>query len=156
MATRSVVARLTDTGEIEGRYVHWDGYPAHMMNALYELVRRDGYETVTRVLLDEHDGWSFINPFQDEEETLGHVEVLKYWGKYYTDTPNEPFITTFSEAKDCGAEYVYVLVANGTDPVEVRCYDPYDSTTFTQPKESVKVLCEHDYDSYCANCGLDS
>lgn len=152
MATRSVVARLTESG-IEGRYVHWDGYPIHMMTALYELIRRDGYETVTRILLDEHDGWSSINPFQeDDEETLGHVETLEYWGKYYTDTPNEPFFTTLSEAYDAWAEYVYIIVAEGEQPVEIRCYrqDTED------PIQVVQVLCDHEYDSYCANCGVDS
>lgn len=159
MGTRSVVARLTDTAELEGRYVHWDGYPAHMMNVLHEFIRRDGYETTCRVLLDEHTGWSSLNPFQeDDEETFGdHISVKKYWGKYYNDTPNEVFIRTFTEAEECGAEYVYIIVAVENEPVEILCYDLYDNnTTSLQPTARIQVLCNHEYDSYCANCGVDA
>jgi hypothetical protein len=156
MATRSVVARQLENGELEGRYVHWDGYPTHMMGVLSEFIRRDGYETTCRVLLDEHNGWSFLSPFQQEDDdTFGnHIEIKEYWGKYYTDTPNEPFIKTFEEAIECYAEYIYVIVAKENDPVEIHCYSLDYGTV--EPKIIEKVLCNHEYDSYCANCGVDA
>jgi hypothetical protein len=156
MATRSVVARHSENGELEGRYVHWDGYPTHMMGVLSEFIRRDGYETTCRVLLDEHNGWSFLSPFQQEDDdTFGdHIETKEHWGKYYTDTPNDPFIKTFEEAIACYAEYIYVIVAKENDPVEIHCYSLDYGTV--EPKIIEKVLCNHEYDSYCANCGVDA
>lgn len=155
MGTRSVVARQSENGELEARYVHWDGYPSHMMGVLSEFIRRDGYETTCRVLLDEHNGWSFLSPFQQEDdETFGdHIATKEYWGKYYTDTPDDPFIKTFEEAMGCGAEYLYMLVAEDNNPVEIHCYNIMDGIT---PVSVEKVLCNHEYDSYCANCGVDA
>lgn len=155
MGTRSVVARHITNGEFDGRYVHWDGYPSHMLRALYEFIRRDGYETTCRVLIDEHTGWSVLDPFQSEDdETHGdHIVTEQYWGKYYNDTPDEPFIKTFDEAIGCGAEYIYIIVANDNDPVEIHCYNITDGIT---PVAIEKVLCDHEYDSYCANCGVNA
>lgn len=155
MGTRSVVARHVADGEFDGRYVHWDGYPAHMMNVLHEFIRRDGYETTCRVLLDEHFGWSSLNPFQQEgEETFGsHIVSKEYWGNYYNDTPDEPFIKTVDEAMKCGAEYLYILVAKDNDPVEIHGYTLFDGIT---PIDVKQVLCDHEYDSYCGNCGVDA
>ena len=60
MATRSIVAEVTPTGW-RGRYCHWDGHPATKVDQLLLLVARDGVETVTRTLVQDHYSWSVIH-----------------------------------------------------------------------------------------------
>jgi hypothetical protein len=61
MGTRSVVAIPTDNG-FKGKYVHWDGYPTAMAKNLHALVAQHGVEAVRCAVVDEHGGWSSIDP----------------------------------------------------------------------------------------------
>lgn len=130
MGTRSVIARYNIDGKWEGRYVHWDGYPTSMMPALSEIIARDGFAAASKVLIDEHFGWSSINPNMTlEEQTEGHIVPLPGYGRYYTDSDNDPFIMTWEEIKGCGAEYFYIIT-----PYEIECYDSYGvDPEHTQP-----------------------
>jgi hypothetical protein len=149
MGTRSVIARWNIDGEWEGRYVHWDGYPTSMMPLLEEIIARDGFATASRVLIDEHFGWSSINPdMAPKEQTEGHIVPLPGYGSYYTDSDNDPFIMKWAEVKECGAEYFYIIT-----PDEITCYDSYGvAPEYTQPIEQQCI--GHVYDSYCGRCGL--
>ena len=119
MGTRSVIARYTPDGRWEGRYTHWDGYPSNMIPALAEIIARDSFATAERVLIDEHFGWSSINPAMTlEEQTESHIVPLAGYGRYYNDQDGESFITEWSEVKDCGAEYFYIMT-----PWEIACYE---------------------------------
>ena len=155
MGTRSVVGYATPTG-FKGVYVHWDGYPEHMVPMLYELLRRDGYEHVCKVLVDEHpNGWSLINAFQEDEEPdkwAPHIHVLKYWGRFYQEDIVDRFFETLSEARESMCEYAYIISANDGEPVTIHPYDLMDSLNTI---DKVEVLCDHEYDSYCANCGVN-
>lgn len=119
MGTRSVVARYSLDGRWEGRYVHWDGYPSAMIPALEEIIARDGFAAAERVLIDEHFGWSTINPGMTlDQQTEFHIVPLQGYGRYYNDQDGETFITDWADVKDCGAEYFYIMT-----PWEIECYD---------------------------------
>lgn len=47
MATRSVVGYKNEQGQFRGTYVHWDGYPSHMLPSLSERLRLEGYKVLT-------------------------------------------------------------------------------------------------------------
>ena len=157
MGTRSAVFRQTENG-LEGCYVHWDGYPEHMVGALYELLRRDGYETVCRTLIDEApNGWSSINPFQEDEPVdamAPHIIAKKYWGRYYKEDIADRPMSSLTEARDSMCEYAYILVGSDADYVSIEAYDLYEN--MEEPMTCTKVLCDHEYDSYCPNCGLSA
>lgn len=59
MGTRSVIA-ATPADAARGRYVHWDGYPTGVGQALLNIVRRDGLDKAREVLTREHFGWSSV------------------------------------------------------------------------------------------------
>ena len=155
MGTRSVVGYKTPTG-FKGVYVHWDGYPEHMMTALYELLRRDGYEHVCRVLVEEHpNGWSSIDPFEEEEDPdkwASHIRPLKYWGRFYQEDIVDHYFYDLEEARESWCEYAYIISANDGEPVTIH---PYDLMNAFNTIDKVEVLCDHAYDSYCANCGVN-
>jgi hypothetical protein len=65
MATRSIIARATGNGKWEGRYHHWDGYPAGVGAQLFQAYNghfnRD-VRAMLQLLIDDHPaGWSNIN-----------------------------------------------------------------------------------------------
>ena len=150
MGTRSVIARYNIDGKWEGRYVHWDGYPTSMMPALEEIIARDGFATASRVLIDEHFGWSSIAPGMTlEEQTESHIVPLPGYGRYYNDSDNDPFIMTWAEVKECGAEYFYIITSD-----EITCYDVYG----VEPEHTLPIEQQcigHVYDSYCGRCSVE-
>ena len=150
MGTRSVIARYNIAGQWEGRYVHWDGYPTSMMPALEEVIARDGFATASRILIDEHFGWSSIAPGMTlEEQTEIHIVPLPGYGRYYTDSDNDPFIMTWAEVKECGAEYFYIITSD-----EIACYDVYG----VEPEHTLPIEQQcigHVYDSYCGRCSVE-
>ena len=111
MSTRSCVARRTDDGGWEGRYVHFDGDPGWRMPALLDLIDRDGVDRVLQVVIDEHpNGWSALTA---EDETLGkfhspdRFEVVPGYGIAYLD--GEPSMITSKDTPDCFIEWVYIV-----------------------------------------------
>lgn len=87
MGTRSVVA----TGTVEdwkGRYVHWDGYPTGVGQALRSILIRDGFEVATQTILRDHYGWSSLDAQYGEElpEFLsdGRFVRVEGYGTAYT------------------------------------------------------------------------
>ena len=73
MATRCIIAEPHGDGW-RGRYSHWDGYPSAKLPELFALVKRDGVETVRKVLLHDNYSWSSIDPdcVQDGAERDTH------------------------------------------------------------------------------------
>lgn len=70
MGTRSIIAKqMGDTWQ--GRYAHWDGYPAHMAGSLFHIVNRDGVQVAINNLIEENFYWSSINEFMTTEDELG-------------------------------------------------------------------------------------
>lgn len=89
MSTYAAVARPLDNG-FEGRYVHSDGSPRYLGVVLVWLVVLHGVDDVRRVLIDEHYGWSLLDPYRSatDENSLGERAVnVPGWGLAYTDTP---------------------------------------------------------------------
>lgn len=65
MSTRAVIARPSGDG-FEGRYHHFDGYPAGLGRTLWRLARHeegpfDNLPAMMHTLLDAHYHWSTIN-----------------------------------------------------------------------------------------------
>lgn len=63
MSTHSTIARPDGDSWI-GSYHHWDGYPSGVGATLWKLYHehfKGDIETMRRVLVDEHKGWSTIN-----------------------------------------------------------------------------------------------
>ena len=115
MSTRSVIATGT-ADNWKGRYVHWDGYPTAVGRAVQEIMRRDGYAKATKVLLNDHYGWSSVDgqiggevpeSLQDER----FVQVSGYGVAYREDhgesNPDEWF--TSDSANPLWIEWVYIL-----------------------------------------------
>ena len=106
MATRSVVGRTIGNEDIWiGKYVHWDGYPSHMVPTLIEIVLRHNLNDVVSRLVFESKGWSFISAEKPNWLTEDDDYMVGY-GVPYTD--HEMWITW--EDKDaCSTEYAYIF-----------------------------------------------
>ena len=91
MGTRSVVAVPTAGGGWKGRYVHWDGYPAGVGDAVRAIVERDGVETAVDTLVVTNYGWSSVAAETREDEDLsagmsdGRFKVVPGYGVAYTE-----------------------------------------------------------------------
>lgn len=106
MATRSVVGRTIGKEDIWiGKYVHWDGYPSHMVPTLIELVLRHNLNDVVSRLVFEHKGWSFINTEKPNWLKEEDDYVMGY-GIPYTD--QEMWIT-WEDEDAWGTEYAYIF-----------------------------------------------
>jgi len=69
MGTRSIIAKqMGDTWQ--GRYAHWDGYPAHMAGSIFHIVERDGLQKAIKNLIEENSYWSSVNEFMPEDAPL--------------------------------------------------------------------------------------
>lgn len=121
MSTRSIVGRYTMTDPTnpkawEGVYVHWDGYPSHMGEALATIVARDGYQLAGDTILG--GSWSAIDAQRTEnewEELRGKNQfvIVDGYGIRYQDE-TAPFIYTHDNLdalSDSWAEYVYIINA---------------------------------------------
>jgi hypothetical protein len=88
MGTCSVIAATTADTE-RGRYVHWDGYPTGVGQAILDIVRRDGLDKARTVLTAEHFGWSSVtgdDPESDFNREPTRFEVVPGYGIAYTHT----------------------------------------------------------------------
>lgn len=112
MATRSIIAEVTNTGW-RGRYCHWDGHPATKINQLLLLVARDGLHTVKQTIIHEHYSWSSINPFQTDDEDR-QFEFVPGYGYAHNDLrPDQQHLFTESDTDFAWAEYLYVFGGSG-------------------------------------------
>jgi hypothetical protein len=127
MGTRSVIAIETETG-FKGRYVHWDGYPEHMVPEYFRLLKEKGYERCVDVLINWNAGWSNITskPTLDPTTSDGRFKVVSNYGVAYT-TKKMNFMgdpeyqqASFSqwvtsEDTESWCEWAYVLKPYGLD-----------------------------------------
>lgn len=119
MGTRSVIARQEGDG-FKGRYCHWDGYPSHMVPALWNVVAQTFASDVNaalRVLIEDNYGWLSIDERASANEPLrvglndGRFRQVEGVGIAYTteqgqSSPDE-WIT--HDGGDWGTEYAYAL-----------------------------------------------
>ena len=95
--TRSQVGKITKRGKIESVYMHYDGYPDHMLPTI-----KKGYKDVKNVnLLLRNGGGSGLEADPNKINFYGDKQVMK------GDAKNiETYIK--SASYDGGAEYVYL------------------------------------------------
>lgn len=113
MGTRSVVG-IPYGDAWRGRYVHWDGYPAHMAPILTDMVRRDGLSKVILTLLESFHGWSSLSATQVDESgepdfDSDYFVSVERFGTAYKDEPDE-WHTPDTKA---WTEWAYVLTPAG-------------------------------------------
>ena len=122
MATRGIIARRTADGW-EGRYHHWDSYPAGLGKALYDRYQQlKSIKAMTKQLIDDHPaGWSTI-VCCDWSHEPGFIENSRDWlGTTAKDRPqcychgdrHEPEQLMTSDDTDTWCEYCYVLYSAG-------------------------------------------
>jgi len=105
MATRCIIAEPYGDGW-RGRYSHWDGYPDAKVPQLLTLVKRDGVETVRKVLLHDNYSWSAIDP--DCVLDTGNKVVAGY-GVAHNDLDDVPEFFTQSDTDFAWTEFLYIL-----------------------------------------------
>lgn len=135
MATRSIVAEVTPTGW-RGRYCHWDGHPATKVDQLLLLVARDGVETVTRTLIQDHYSWSVIDPF-----TIYETDAVGKWVEGYGWAHNDieedeaaKYTFTHEDTDFAWTEYLYVFGEKGLQVWTAEKNG--DANTWTTDKDS--------------------
>lgn len=119
MSTHACVAK-PDGEAIDGRYVHFDGYPSGLGVTLIEgLERFDGdlVAMTTKLIDNERVGWSVLAGIDLTEEPT--------WRDYSEEPSNSPLsysargetneliITSVQHAADCGCDWLYVLRPEG-------------------------------------------
>jgi hypothetical protein len=116
VSTRSVIARPI-LESWEGRYCHYDGYPAHQGRVLHEAVTghfAGDVEAARHYLIDQHPtGWSFLGG--DFTKPAGFMEAPGRFDEGRNqcychgdrDDPPAPLITEGAAAEF--ADYGYVL-----------------------------------------------
>lgn len=119
MSTHACVAK-PDGEAIDGRYVHFDGYPSGLGVTLIEgLERFDGdlVAMTTKLIDNERVGWSVLagSDLTEEPAWQGITEEprrnpLSYSARGETD---ELIITSVQHAADCGCDWLYVLRPEG-------------------------------------------
>lgn len=108
----------------QGRYVHYDGYPEHMLGvaanpetdpptparkgALVEIIARDGAEGIATLLAH---AWSYLDAEAgDRPQERDDITILPGYGGYYTDEDRDGWNGT----DDDGAlDYSYTLHIDG-------------------------------------------
>lgn len=107
MSTNSVVAEATPNG-FKGRYIHWDGYPEGVGQAIATIVRRDGFAEAVKTLVHAHHGWSSVNGEQTQiadRDAKRFTPVPGYGMAYTDDEQPDEWITSSGHA----LEYAYVI-----------------------------------------------
>ena len=115
MATRSCVAVPQGDGWA-GRYVHWDGYPEHMIPTLLDLIERKGLDRVIDVLINWNYGWSSLG-------AAGQIDVDRYaddrftvvsdYGVAYSRSEQDNHWITDQNSEPLWHEFVYILGPKG-------------------------------------------
>lgn len=84
MSTRSVVGYERENGTVEGTYVHWDGYPEHMIPALTKRFEEIGFEGMKNWIDKGVEGQGFSSvldekPYDDGNEAwLQPIDAQEY------------------------------------------------------------------------------
>ncbi|NBO53329.1 MAG: hypothetical protein EBU84_01785 [Actinobacteria bacterium] len=127
MSTRSIIAKQHGDTWI-GRYAHWDGYPSHQGASIWQIVQRDGYETATRVLVDDNFYWSQLDPWRSADTNLNmgmddgrFVNVAGYGVAGTTEQAQPDEWYSPENYKESWCEYVYVISKAGL--LVIRIYD---------------------------------
>lgn len=109
MATRCIIAEPYGDGW-RGRYSHWDGYPSAKLPELFALVKRDGVETVRKVLLHDNYSWSSIDPDKVASPIGGdYWRVVAGYGEAHDDLDEPSDFFTQSDTDFAWAEFLYIL-----------------------------------------------
>lgn len=116
MATRGIIARKTDYG-FRGVYHHWDSYLSGLGATLFNLYNdhfKKDIMQMLQALIDEHPaGWSSINDadFSLDPGFGGDAEDKRRPHCYCHGDRHEKglSIASLGEARQYGAEYVYVI-----------------------------------------------
>jgi hypothetical protein len=108
MGTSCVVAR-PDGDDFRGRFVRLDGGPATMVPVLLTLHGTLGLDGLGRVLLDEHGGWSTIDPQGklDPARLVDGSQIVAGVGVAYDDDGWWITRETFQQ------QWLYVLAGRG-------------------------------------------
>lgn len=126
MGTRSVIAIPDAEAGWKGRYVHWDGYPSAVGEALRQIINRDTYSIAVENLVHRHYGWSGLNPQESgplpDYMSDGRFQTVIGYGTAYTtkggqSDPDE-WITPAGD--DWGTEWAYLLGEDGIAVFENR------------------------------------
>lgn len=125
MGTRSVVA-VPHEDSWRGRYVHWDGYPDHMVPVFQRLVRRDGLAIVQWTLTEDFYGWSCIDAEGDRDPGEPRFVAVSGYGTAYTTVedqahPDRWILPTSSD----GVEFCYILREEGVEILDRRVGDAH-------------------------------
>lgn len=111
MSTHAIVGMKTPTG-FRGRYVHFDGYPANMVNTLRQIIGRDGWKAAAEVLTEKHTSWQFLS-LEPRPARDGEVGVL---GFGVADLPPHDEDRWFYESDRRGpAHWAYALSERGIE-----------------------------------------
>lgn len=111
MATRCIIAEPYGDGW-RGRYSHWDGAPHTKLPQLFTLVKRDGIETVRKVLLHDNYSWSSIDPDAVAKPDGDYWTVVAGYGEVHDDLDEKLALADFFTQADtqfAWAEYLYIL-----------------------------------------------
>jgi hypothetical protein len=122
MSTRSIIAKQHGDSW-KGRYAHWDGYPSHQGNSIWEIVRRDGVEQSIKTLVDDNFYWSLLNPVQEEGiNERSSLTNIKGYGVAANEAQSDPdeWYTPINY-KESWCDYVYVISQGGL--LVIRIYD---------------------------------
>lgn len=116
MATRSIISVVategykTETGSTIkfldqrvnwfGRYVHWDGYPDHMVPAICGVVQKHGIELAKTLIMRSTYSSFGLGSDSNDPDAIGTVSY-----------PNDGFMLEGGD--DWGTEYRYLIKDNG-------------------------------------------
>lgn len=110
MGTRSIIAVPYGEDSWRGRYVHWDGYPAHMGKELSAIILRDGYDKAVQVLTEDHKSWSSIHSNRAPDGQGG--TFVPGYGVAHNDIPDRDYPWLYPGDEDW-TEWVYLLLRGG-------------------------------------------
>jgi catechol 2,3-dioxygenase-like lactoylglutathione lyase family enzyme len=127
MGTRSVVA-VRHGDSWRGRYVHWDGYPSGVGQALWEIGNteqfRDDRAPMFALLTQDHAGWSTITGEDSPKLGLGYDDgrfvAVPGIGVGYTSANIDDDYWIEADGDNGGAEWCYVMTPAGIHVLEGR------------------------------------
>lgn len=123
MGTRSAVGEVVGEGQYRAVYVHWDGYPEHMVPVLFRLhAAHDGdVSRLIRYLIDEHPmGWSSLRG--TGRPARMRAEHEEGFDLHYDDDEGEAIIRGTLKAPpehDMGIEWLYLVDDDGVGVFKV-------------------------------------